>query len=372
MPLNSAAWIPAAKAQLEVKPAKYTSPDKHEIVVRNHAVAINPIDWLKQGKLSDMVYGWIKYPFVLGSDIAGEIVEIGSNVTRFKVGDRVISHAVGYAETLNTPTKGAFQDYTVCLDHMTCPIPDSLKYEQAAVLPLAASTAACGLFEREHLNLQQPSPSGRSKDANRQQTILIWGGATSVGCNAIQLAHAAGYSVVVTCSPKNFDLCKRLGADQCYDYRAQNIVAQLIGALSRTDFAGALSLGVNSDGPLFDVLQQCKTGKVISMIAYPSLLPEPETLKLLRSMFFFAKWFLSTILKSNFRGIRWKFAVATTIVDSGIGKMLYENFLPNVLASGDYIPAPDAEVVGHGLGNIQTGFNHQMKGMSAKKVVVTL
>jgi NADPH:quinone reductase-like Zn-dependent oxidoreductase len=57
------------------------------IVVRNHAVAINPIDWIKE-VAGDAVFNWIKYPFILGCDSAGEVVEVGSAVTRFKVGDR--------------------------------------------------------------------------------------------------------------------------------------------------------------------------------------------------------------------------------------------------------------------------------------------
>lgn len=95
MPPNRAAWLVADKANpLEVREAKYTRPGANEIVVKNAAVAINPIDWLKQ-EMGSLVFSWIKCPFVLGMDVAGEVVEIGNAVTRFKVGDRVIGHAVG-------------------------------------------------------------------------------------------------------------------------------------------------------------------------------------------------------------------------------------------------------------------------------------
>jgi NADPH:quinone reductase-like Zn-dependent oxidoreductase len=70
------------------------------------------------------------------------------------------------------------------------------------------STAACGLFQEDHLALQRSSalPKPTSK------TLLVWGGSTSVGSNAIQLAVAAGYEVFTTASPKNFDYVKKLGA----------------------------------------------------------------------------------------------------------------------------------------------------------------
>jgi NADPH:quinone reductase-like Zn-dependent oxidoreductase len=79
---------------LKVKTAPCTSPRENEIDIKNGAVAINLVDWLKQD-MGDMVFSWIKYPLVLGSDVAGEVVEVGPAVTRFKVGDRVVGHAVG-------------------------------------------------------------------------------------------------------------------------------------------------------------------------------------------------------------------------------------------------------------------------------------
>lgn len=153
MPTNTAAWIEAKKAKLEVKPAPYTHPRENEILVKNHAVAINPVDWIIQRA---NVFRWITYPFVLGSDLAGEVVEVGSAVTRFKVGDRVLAHAVGTDKDSNSSAEGAFQAYTVVLACMASPIPPALTYEDAAVLPLAVSTAACGLFQKDHLALQYP------------------------------------------------------------------------------------------------------------------------------------------------------------------------------------------------------------------------
>ena len=218
MPPNEAAWLtrPKTSRPLEVKEAPYTSPNNNEIVVKVHAVAINPIDWFKAGKGYDFVFSWIKTPFVIGTDLAGEVVEVGPGVIRFKVGDRVLSFGLGVNKSFNTSAKSAFQLYTVCLDHMTSPIPGTMSYEEASVIPLGLTTAACALFQSDQLNLQRPTipskPSGK--------TVLVWGGSTSVGCNAIQLAVAAGYEVVTTCSTKNFALCTQLGASHCFDYKS--------------------------------------------------------------------------------------------------------------------------------------------------------
>ena len=95
MPTNTAAWIGAKQAKLEVRSAPYTPPRDNEIVIKNHAVAVNPIDWIIQ-VAGNLLYTWVKYPFVLGSDLAGEVVEVGNAVTRFKVGDRILGRPRSY------------------------------------------------------------------------------------------------------------------------------------------------------------------------------------------------------------------------------------------------------------------------------------
>ena len=74
---NRAAWLPGKFQRLKVSEAPYTPPREHEVVVRNHAVAINPVDWFKQA-FGDFMFQWLKYPCVLGSDLAGVVVEIGA------------------------------------------------------------------------------------------------------------------------------------------------------------------------------------------------------------------------------------------------------------------------------------------------------
>ena len=67
MPTNSAAWLKAPKAPfLEVKSAPYTPPQKNELVIRNHAVAINPADWILKD-MGTMMFPWLKYPFIVSS-----------------------------------------------------------------------------------------------------------------------------------------------------------------------------------------------------------------------------------------------------------------------------------------------------------------
>jgi NADPH:quinone reductase-like Zn-dependent oxidoreductase len=102
------------------------------------------IDRMKQ-ETGSFLYGWLKYPMILGIDLAGEVVEVGKGVTRLEVGDRVPEFANGVNELHSIPTERAFQLYTVLPKNLASIIPDSMSCEQAAAIPLGAGTAACGL-----------------------------------------------------------------------------------------------------------------------------------------------------------------------------------------------------------------------------------
>ncbi len=81
-----------------------------------------------------MIFSWIEYPSIFGSDVAGEVVEVGSAVSRFSEGDRVLGHALGMSRERNTAAEGAFQAYTVLVDHMAAPIPDAMSYASALAM----------------------------------------------------------------------------------------------------------------------------------------------------------------------------------------------------------------------------------------------
>jgi NADPH:quinone reductase-like Zn-dependent oxidoreductase len=368
---NTAAWLTAKHDKLEVRSAPYTPPRENEIVVKNYAIAVNPVDWLKQ-VLGNFMFSWIKYPFVLGSDTAGEVVEVGKAVSRFRVGDRILAHAVGMDKKRNNPAEGAFQTYTLVLAHMASPIPDTMPCESAAVLPLCLSTAACGLFQKDQLALQYPSVPPKPAGT----TLLIWGGSTSVGSNAIQLAVSAGYEVITTASPRNFDYVKKLGATKAFDYNDKNVVHDVIKALRSKTLAGALAIGSGSAEACLDVVHASEGNKFVSMASFPisleklsgsgmSLQLVPMILQLLR--FNVSMWF-----KSRARHIHTNFIFGSTLMDNEVSRVIYEDFLPEALADGQYVAAPDPYVVGKGLDYVQAAFDLQRKGVSARKVVVSL
>lgn len=109
-----------------------------------------------------------------------------------------------------------------------------MPFEHAVVLPIALSTAASGLYPADLLNLPLPSATPVPNSSTQTKTtVLIWGGASSVGSAAIQLARASSLRVLSTASPANHAFVKNLGAEEVFDYRSESVVQDLINVLKQ-------------------------------------------------------------------------------------------------------------------------------------------
>ena len=339
-PSNEAAWLPSKGAALEVRPAPYTVPRQHEIVIRNVAVAMNPVDWAQQAYEPFPLI----YPTILGHDTAGVVEEVGSSVTRFKVGDRVLGH--GCSMETKRDSDSTFQKYTIVVENMVSHVPTFVTFEDAAVIPLGFSTAACGLYQKNFLALQYPSV--RPKETG--QALIVWAGSTSVGSNAIQLAVSSGFEVFTTASPRNFDYVKKLGATQVFDYNSKTIVDDLVAALKGKVTAGAIDCisQYGSTELCSEILTRCVCSqKMIATVRGPQQGELPGEVK------------TKTI---------W----APSLMGSEASNVVYGDYLSDALEAGVFVPAPRSEVVGSGLDSIQLGLDTLKKGVSAKKIVVNL
>ncbi|KAF2663654.1 zinc-binding dehydrogenase [Microthyrium microscopicum] len=366
---NDAAWLVAKGKSIEIKTAPYTKPGPNQILIQSHAVAINPIDRIIQD-LGNMAFSWIKFPTIVGSDVAGSVLSVGSNVQRFKPGDRVVGFGLGFTQGKSDPTQAAFQEYVLLREDLCAPMPAIMSYEQACVIPLGLSTAASGLYQKKYLNLALPSINIK----NTGKTILIWGGSTSVGANAIQLARASGYEVFTTCSPRNYDFVKRLGASQAFDYNSATVAADIIRAFEDKDCAGALSMGSGSAEKCCDILGSLKkANKFVAMASFPGQKDgAPNGPLEMASMLTGMLTANSKIWwKSRTKGLKTNFIFGSDLEENEVGPAVWKSFLGDALAQGTFIPSPEPLVVPtRGLKGIQEGFDMQKKGVSAKKVVV--
>lgn len=205
------ALILTDQTRLTTRPYPTLRPDR--IIVKTVAVALNPTDW----KQIDV--GRPEPGCVVGCDYAGIVEEVGSEVQKpFKKGDRICGLVYGLNERF--PEDGAFADYIVVKGDLQIKIPDNLSFEEAATIGVGVCTVGQGLYQ----TMKLAWPTEPISDGT---PLLIYGGSSATGTLAIQFAKASGYTVITTCSPHNFDLVKKLGADHVFDYRDPNTPSEI-------------------------------------------------------------------------------------------------------------------------------------------------
>lgn len=139
-----------------------------------------------------------------------------------------------------------------------------MSFKQAVVLPVAVSTAAAGLYLPKYLGLpylpsSNPKPTGK--------TLLVWGGASSVGAVTIQFAVASGLRVITTASPANHEFVKAMGASAVFDYRSPSVVEDIVKELEGSDLAGVYD--AISEEPSFEPITEIlkRVGRQVKVAA---------------------------------------------------------------------------------------------------------
>ena len=177
------------------------TPGADEILIKVMAAGVNRPDVAQRMGHYPPPPGASDLP---GLEVAGEVVAVGQNAKRHKLGDRVMSLVAG----------GGYAQYCIAQDAQAMTVPPSLPIEQAGALPETLMTVWHNVFER-----------GGLKDG---ETLLIHGGSSGIGTMAIQLAKAFGATVIVTVGSKEkADACTRLGADHAINYKTQDFVAEV-------------------------------------------------------------------------------------------------------------------------------------------------
>lgn len=186
-------------------PVPQVGPD--EILIRVEAAGVGVWDpFEREGGFAKMLGTNPKFPYVLGSDGAGTVTDVGANVSGFKKGDRV------YGMSPASPKGGFYAEYAAVKAEHASPIPGKLTVEQAGVLPVDAMTALRGLDDT--LNLK----SGES--------VLIFGAGGGIGHLAVQLAKRMGARVFAVASGDDgVALAKRLGADAVVEGHRDDVAA---------------------------------------------------------------------------------------------------------------------------------------------------
>ena len=180
-------------------------PAADEVLVRVRATSVNPYDWHHmrgEPRVARMMPGTLglRAPKlrILGGDMAGQVEAVGEDVTEFRPGDDVFALL----------EQGGFAEYVSVPERLLARKPGNLSYEQAAAVPMAATTALLGLRDVARI---EPG-----------QKVLVNGASGGVGTFAVQIARALGARADAVCSLPNADLARSIGADDVIDYASQD------------------------------------------------------------------------------------------------------------------------------------------------------
>jgi len=217
---------------LELKEIDKPTPKEDEVLVKVYAVSVNAADLhlLRADPFLIRLSSGLLKPKneILGSDIAGRVEAIGSNVKEFKLGDEVFGD-------ISAGGWGGFAEYVCAHEDALVLKPANLSFKEAAAVPMAAVTALQGLRTKGQI---QPG-----------QKVLINGASGGVGMFAVQIAKAFGAEVTAVCSTRNLDIVRAIGADHVIDYtredfsqngQSYDLILAANGARSISDYKRAL------------------------------------------------------------------------------------------------------------------------------------
>jgi NADPH:quinone reductase-like Zn-dependent oxidoreductase len=338
---NNAAILPHRQGLLTTGQRPVPSPGSLELLVRNKVVAANPSDWKVQ------TYGVLinDFPAVLGSELTGVVTAVGSDVTRFKAGDRVMGFALGVLQS--NSNKAAFQTYTLMDEAATAHLPDNLTFEEGAVFPVGMITASIALFKGLGLPM-------REKADHEKGAIVVWSGASAVGIAALQIAHALGWSVFVTASTKHHEWLKDLGATDAWDYRDPEVAPKIAQAIKSEGLTIRGVVDARSEGFSFESVAAITSAadsahgiKVSTLAAWPTEVPIPEMVEVHHAD---CSRFTQEYPK--------------------ISLWVFGGWLQKALEDRKVKPAPRPHLIDGGLGSVQRMLDNLKAGASGEKFIV--
>ncbi|RAL17652.1 zinc-binding alcohol dehydrogenase family protein [Aspergillus homomorphus CBS 101889] len=205
---------------LSKEPIQISHPSEGQVLVKITHAAQNPTD---VQSLDNKAFG---EGAVLGCDFVGEVTEVGRFVQRYNKGD-IIAGLIWGGEIKGL---GAYSEYTLADGRISYPVSgQNISREQASTVPLAAATAWLALFSKDCLAIDH--------EHQKSTDVLIWGGSSSVGLYAIQLATMYGLQVTTTCSPRHADLVRSYGAQHVFDYKDDKVIEKIQAVASTLSYA---------------------------------------------------------------------------------------------------------------------------------------
>ncbi|CAI6332926.1 unnamed protein product [Periconia digitata] len=341
---HQAAILPQKGGPLTVGERATPEPGPNEVLIEVKAVALNPVDYFQR----DLGMPPVPiYPAVIGSDSAGIVAKLGANVSTVPgPGSRVIAFASSFYQN-GSPDHGAFQKYALAQSESVVALPDALSFKEGAVFPLAVMTA---LTAWTTVGI----PLDTKYAPQDKQAVLIWGAASSVGAFAVQSAKTLGFTIYATASAKHHEYIKKLGAHAVFDYKASDVVSQIVDAVRRDGVNLHTTHCVVNESlqPTLHVLKETK-GDAAAKVAHSPVLPKDHP----------------TLDKTE---IKFNFPSMNKAVRDKHMYQCFHGWLQDGLRSGSVVPSPSIQVEGGGLEGLNPALDKLKAGVSGIKIVVPI
>ena len=338
-----AAILPSKGSAFEVLHRPTPTPAPNELLIEVKSGALNPLDWIQRdfGVFID------SYPAVLGSDVAGIVLSASSSASSDapKPGTRIAAFATAFSSQ-GAPDYGAFQKRVLVPAENVVPLPPGMSFNEASLLPAAVRTAWAGWYA---IGL----PRDTAYTAADKKGMLVWGGASSIGSAAVQIAKLMGFIVYVTASEKHHEYLKSLGATRVFDYKDDHVVNSIVKAAKEDGVT--IQTGFDAVGQLkscLDILKEFK-GKETSKLAEATPLSEDSPKEDGVEVKFIAPPEDEKEKKEHFH-------------------FVFRVWLKEKLEKGEFVPSPRIQVVRGGLESAQKGLDELKKGVSGVKLVLEL
>ncbi|KAL9128813.1 MAG: hypothetical protein Q9217_002594 [Psora testacea] len=336
-----AAILPSKGSALEVTHRLTPVPGPNELLVEVKSIALNPIDWHQR----DHGFAIASYPAVVGSDIAGTVIAAGPSVPSDapQPGTRVSAFAPCFF-VRGAPDYGALQTRVLVPAVNAVPLPQAMSFNEASLFPMAVTTAWSGWYSIG-------VPRDTAYTAGDKKGMLVWGGASSIGSAAVQLAKLMGFTVYATASDKHHEYLKGLGASKLFDYRGEDVVGSIVKAAKEDGVT--VQMGFDAVGqlePCMEILKELKgdeTAKLASAILLSEDRPRAE-------------------------GVEVRFVAAPEDEEERMEffHFVFRVWLKEKLAKGEFVPSPKIQVVEGGLPAAQKGLDELKNGVSGVKLVL--
>jgi NADPH:quinone reductase-like Zn-dependent oxidoreductase len=266
--------VPKPKAQLSLVPRSLSTLQPTEVGIKITATAINPVD----RKMRDHDAFIKEYPAVLGSDAAGVVVAVGSDIKALHVGDRVFFQGI-----IGNYDSSTFQQFCKMPAELVSKTPENISDEEAAGIMLATMAVVTAFYAEEGHGMIPPWKEG-GRYVGQGKSIVIIGGASSVGQYAIQMARSSGYERIVTnASSNNHDFLASIGAHVVLDRSATSPEAfcEAIGELP-LDFVFDGISAPSTQKLGIQILQKAKSSgnHLVTVHVVVPKVPDPEAVAL--------------------------------------------------------------------------------------------